>query len=92
MVEFDPQTLVIPGNLDPSKLNAIDRRIKPIIVYHDDQEDLHYVVDGRHAAKRAQLNGFVTIPGIVVEADVYVGRQTAWDRVLGMLASVSKRR
>lgn len=75
--------LQILGSLNEQKLRASTRPNKYIVAFCD-FDGKNIVIDGRHAAVRAQRTG-EPVKVIFVHENDLVGRQTVLDRAIGFL-------
>lgn len=75
--------LEIVGGLNDEKLGKAGREEKVVVVLKD-IDGKAYVIDGRHHTERAKRKG-QPVRVVFVNEDELVGRQTALDRLIGMI-------
>lgn len=78
---MDANNLHIHGELNEQKLKRPTRPDKYVVAFRD-LDGKNIVIDGRHAAKRAQRMGKPVRVIFVNEGDM-VGRQSVLDRAIG---------
>lgn len=86
-VEMDPAKLTVVGDIDESKLQPTGR--KKLVLVLRDTDGTNYVVDGRHTTERAKREG-TKVKVVFITDDVQLGRQSAIERLLGMLTPRKK--